>query len=115
MAYLHRIVNGGGYIDREYGLGYRRIDLLVRQPYTTADGRREWQREALELKVWHVGDDDPLAEGLEQLDGYLDRLNLDTGVLVIFDRRPVAPPIAERTGFTTALSPCGRSVTILRA
>jgi hypothetical protein len=30
MAYLHRIVNGGGYIDREYGVGRGRIDVLVR-------------------------------------------------------------------------------------
>ncbi len=33
------------------------------------------------------GETDPLAEGLARLDGYLDHLGLDTGVLVVFDRR----------------------------
>ncbi|MGW4108560.1 ATP-binding protein, partial [Streptomyces sp. NPDC004976] len=85
MAYLHRIVNGAGFIDREYGVGRRRVDLLIRQPYTTADGSREVQREALELKVWRQGRPDPLAEGLTQLDDYLDRMELSTGTLVVFD------------------------------
>jgi hypothetical protein len=54
-------------------------------------------------------------EGLAQLDGYLDRLGLGTGVLVIFDRRPKAAPIAKRTRFEEATSPSGRTVTVLRA
>jgi hypothetical protein len=37
---------------------------------------------------------DPLAEGLGQLDGYLDGLALETGWLVIFDRRTGQPPLA---------------------
>ncbi|WP_067478284.1 hypothetical protein [Nocardia amamiensis] len=113
-GFLHRIVNGGGYIDREYGVGRGRIDLLIRQPYTGPDGTREWQREALELEVWRDKQADPLAEGLEQLDAYLDRLTLDTGVLVIFDRRTDAAPIGERTAFTTATTPAGRAATVLR-
>ena len=31
-AYLHRVVNGGGRIEREYGLGRGRTDLLVLWP-----------------------------------------------------------------------------------
>jgi hypothetical protein len=115
MAYLHRIVNGAGFIDREVGVGRGRIGLLVRQPYQGAGGGRVQQREALELKVWAGDRADPLPEGLAQLDGYLDRLGLDTGTLVIFDRRPVAKPIAERTGFASARTPSGRQVTLLRA
>jgi type II secretory pathway predicted ATPase ExeA len=115
MAFLHRIVNGGGYIDREYGVGRGRIDLLVRQPYTAGDGNRAWQREALELKVWRDGRLDPLAEGLQQLDSYQDRLDLATGVLVIFDTRTQAAPITERTAFSAETTPSGRNVTLLRA
>ncbi|MET8422550.1 ATP-binding protein [Nocardia sp. NPDC004860] len=115
MAYLHRIVNGAGHIDREVGVGRGRIDLLVRQPYEDADGRPAEQREALELKVWATGRPDPLPEGLTQLDGYLDRLGLATGVLVIFDRSPQAAPIADRTAFNEAHTPSGRTVTVLRA
>jgi hypothetical protein len=115
MAFLHRIVNGGGYIDREYGVGRGRIDLLVRQPYTSADGTRAWQREALELKVWRDGRPDPLEEGLRQLDTYLDRLALNTGTLVIFDTRPEATPITQRTTFSQTTTPAARTITLLRA
>ncbi|MCP2290030.1 hypothetical protein APR08_002952 [Nocardia amikacinitolerans] len=115
MAFLHRIVNGGGYIDREYGVGRGRIDLLLRQPYTAADGRRAWQLEAMELKVWRDREPDPLTTGLAQLDGYLDRFVLSTGVLVIFDRRSQAEPIDQRTVFSEATTPAGRTVTVLRA
>jgi hypothetical protein len=114
MAYLHRIVNGAGFIDREYGIGRRRVDLLIRQPYTAADGSRAVQREALELKVWRQGRSDPLADGLTQLDDYLDRMELPTGTLVVFDTRPQAAPVHERTAFTQQTTPSGRTVTLLR-
>lgn len=114
MAFLHRVVNGGGYVDREYGVGRGRIDLLVRWPYTEA-GQRRWQRQAMELKVWREGEKDPLSRGLAQLDEYLERLSLDTGVLVIFDRRRDAGDADSRTRFEQAQAPSGRKVTVLRA
>ena len=40
---------------------------------------------------------------------------LDTGALIVFDQRPDAPPIADRTRFRTARTPTGRPVTVLRA
>ena len=115
MAWLHRIVNGGGYIDREYGVGRGRIDLLVRWPHAGENGRREWQQCAIELKVRAKGQSDPTPQGLAQLDGYLDRLGLDTGVLAVFDRRPDAPSIDLRTHLETATTPSGRTVTVLSA
>ena len=71
MAYLQRVVNGGGFVDREYGVGRGRIDLLIRWRYRDADGRRGVQREAVEIKVWAPRKADPLPRGLAQLDGYL--------------------------------------------
>jgi hypothetical protein len=115
MAFLHSVVNGGGYIDREYGIGRGRIDLLVRWPYQGEDGKKAWQREALELKVWRDGKPDPRAEGLKQLDAYLDSLGLDHGTLVLFDRRAGAAAIGKRTKLSKARSAGGRAVTILRA
>jgi hypothetical protein len=114
MAFLQRVVNGGGFVEREYGVGRGRIDLLVRWPYTEA-GQRRWQRHALELKIWREGEKDPLAKGLAQLDAYLERLGLDVGVLVIFDRRQEAGGAESRTRFERAQSPSGREVTVLRA
>ena len=117
MAWLHRIVNGGGLIDREVGIGRRRIDLLVRWPYTDADGKRAVQRAAFELKVWRDRDKkgDPTTQGLAQLDAYLASLGLDEGTLVVFDARAAAPPIEERTRFEDRVSPTGRKITLLRA
>lgn len=114
MAFLQRLINGGGYVEREYGVGRGRIDLLIRWPYPGPGGQRVWQREALELKVRAEGDADPLAQGLDQLDAYLDRLGLDTGTLAIFDRRPTAPAIHERTSIHPQISPAGRTITLLR-
>jgi hypothetical protein len=110
-AFLQRVVNGGGFVDREYGIGRGRIDLLVRKPY----GGGCLQREAVELKVWQPRQADPLAKGLAQLDGYLHRLGLDTGTLIVFDRRPDAVPVTERTAITQVGSPAGRTITLLRA
>ena len=49
QAFLQRVVNGGGYIDREYGLGRGRTDLLIRKPLTDGYGGPV-QRIVLELK-----------------------------------------------------------------
>lgn len=117
MAWLHRLVNGGGFIDREVGVGTKRIDLVVRWPYTDADGKRAVQRAAFELKVWRDRDKrgDPTPTGLAQLDAYLARLGLDEGVLVVFDARAAAAPLDERTRFEARETPSGRKVTLLRA
>lgn len=117
LAWLHRIVNGGGIIDREVGVGRKRIDVLVRWPHLGPDGKPAVQRAALELKVWRDRDKkgDPLRQGLAQLDEYLGRLGLDEGVLVIFDARKAAAPVEERTRFEEATTPAGRRVTVLRA
>lgn len=73
------------------------------------------QREGIELKVWTAGKPDPLARDLEQLEGYLEQLGLDHGVLAIFDRRPEAAPIEERTRFEEARAAGrGYAVTVLR-
>jgi hypothetical protein len=105
MAFLHRVVNGHGTIQREYAVGSGRMDLLVRHGPDVM---------AMELKVWRDGERDPLGDGIAQLDRYLAGLGLDTGWLVIFDRRRDLPPIAERTTMAPATTTGGRSVTVLR-
>jgi hypothetical protein len=112
MGYLQRVVNGGGLIEREYAVGSGRIDLHVRWSYTK-NGQRRVQREAVEIKTWRAGRANPVDAGLKQLDRYLDRLQLDTGTLALFDQRPNAPSIDERTTIDTTTSPAGRTITLL--
>jgi hypothetical protein len=69
----------------------------------------------IELKVWRNGQADPLTKGLQQLEGYLDRLPLSRGWLVIFDRRSNAVALAERLQTLPALTPAGLVVTVIRA
>jgi AAA domain len=106
MAFLHRVVNGGGTIEREYAIGRGRMDIVVRH------GPDVW---AIELKVWHDRRSNPLHEGLAQLDGYLAGLGLSHGWLVIFDQRASQPPIAERTRVEAGTTPSGREVAIVWA
>ncbi|MDH6106341.1 ATP-binding protein [Anabaenopsis tanganyikae CS-531] len=105
MAFLHRVVNGGGSLEREYAIGSGRMDICLRYGDVVL---------GMELKVWKQGKPDPLQQGLVQLDKYLSGLNLDTGWLIIFDRRPDLPPISDRTTTEIALSPKGRNITVIR-
>jgi AAA-like domain len=106
MAFLHRVVNGGGTLDREYAIGSDRMDICLRYGKITL---------GIELKVWRDRRPDPLTKGLEQLDSYLARLGLETGWLVIFDRRSEQPPIEERTTTEMGETMNGRIVTVIRA
>ena len=86
QAFLQRIVNGGGYIDREYGLGRKRTDLLIRKPLTDKYGGPV-QRIVLELKIKRGDLDKVIEKGLEQTVGYMDTVgSVDEGHLIIFDR-----------------------------
>ena len=86
QAFLQRIVNGGGYIDREYGLGHRRTDLLIRKPLTGGYGG-PIQRVVLELKIKRGSLEAVIEEGLRQTSDYMDITGpIDEGHLIIFDR-----------------------------
>ena len=86
QAFLQRIVNGGGYIDREYGLGRRRTDLLIRKPLTDRYGGPV-QRVVLELKIKRGNIDTIIKDGLKQTWQYMDTVgSVDEGHLIIFDR-----------------------------
>ena len=86
MAFLQRIVNGGGRIDREYALGRRRVDLLVWWPVGEGDlySAKAFQRIVIELKVRLRPDF--YEKGLEQTADYMDKSDATEGHLIIFDR-----------------------------
>jgi len=80
MAFLQRVINGGGTIEREYGLGRGALDLMV-----------QWrgQRHAIEVKLRR--DTETEERALEQLWRYLDHAGLEEGWLVMFDLRSTQP------------------------
>jgi len=69
-------------VEREYGLGRMRTDLLIIRPH-----KEDVQKEVIELKILYKSLDETINEGLKQTAGYMARCNTDKGHLVIFDRR----------------------------
>ena len=92
QAFLQRVVNGGGYIDREYGLGRGRTDLLITKPLTDQYGG-PFQRIVLELKILRSNVEETIRKGLEQTSGYMDKCGgtINEGHFILFDRRPDRP------------------------
>lgn len=79
-------MNGGGYIDREYGLGRGRTDLLIRKLLAEGYGGPV-QRIVLELKIKRGDLEKTIAKGLEQTAGYMERCgDVSEGHLIVFNR-----------------------------
>ena len=91
QAYLHRVVNGGGRIEREYGLGRGRTDLLLLWPREPGQPSDLWERFVVECKVLRDSDRRSLAatveRGVEQTSAYMEKCGAEEGHLVVIDRR----------------------------
>jgi hypothetical protein len=111
MGFLHRVVNEGRFVFREYGVGMGRVDLPLRWPLS---GRR-WRRESLELDVWGPKNKSPLGHGLARLGPYLVGLGLHTRTRVPFDPRPGALAIEEWSQRSCAITPKGHGIGLLGA
>ncbi|MDR1637487.1 MAG: PD-(D/E)XK nuclease domain-containing protein [Treponema sp.] len=106
MAFLQRVLNGGGRIDREYAAGRGRMDLYVEY---------KGGRYIIEVKLIHdrQSPEQVTARGLEQIAKYRDSKAPDApAYLLIFDRRPRVKeaPWEERLGWTRE-----GSVTVVRS
>jgi hypothetical protein len=88
MAFLQRVINGGGDIDREYAAGRGRMDMMVEYA---------GKRYIIEVKIIHYYET-PAAvreKGLTQIKKYRDTINASApAYLVIFDRRPKAKDLS---------------------
>ena len=81
MAFLQRVINGGGTIHREFAAGRGALDLVV-----------HFQKERFPIEIKRVFAGGPLPErvkqdGIFQLTEYLDTLGESTGWLLIFNQR----------------------------
>ena len=88
-GYLHRVVNSGGRIEREYAVGRGRIDVLIEWRQTTSEGAVRTRKYVIECKVRtaKVGLDRLIRTGLDQTGAYMDGCGAESGHLVIFDLR----------------------------
>jgi hypothetical protein len=88
MAFLQRVLNGGGRIEREYAAGRGRMDLLVE--YNT-------KKHIIEIKLIHdkQSPDTIKNKGIEQTAKYRDTKSPGSpAYLVIFDRRNIAKSLS---------------------
>jgi hypothetical protein len=106
MAFLYRVVNGGGTLEREYAMGRDRMDLCLRYGQVTL---------GIEPTVWYTHRPDPQDLRLEQLESYLNRIGPDSRWLIIFDRRHNAPPTAERIQAQMTAMSTGPMITVICA
>jgi hypothetical protein len=95
MAFLQRITNGGGNVERETAAGRGRLDLAV-------EYEKKWY--ILEIKIIHSYSSPKavMEKGLGQIRFYRDRTHPEApAYLVIFDRRPGTKekPWEERLGW----------------
>jgi len=90
MAFLQRVLNGGGHIERECAAGHGRMDLGI-------EYKQRWYIIEIKLLRDHDGAQTVREEGLEQIREYRDKISpslvgrdgegLAPAYLVIFDRR----------------------------
>jgi hypothetical protein len=97
MAFLQRVTNGSGHIDREYAVGRGRMDLAVEYHDSI---------NIIEIKLLRKkrSYETVKEEGLEQIKRYRDGIDASApAYLIIFDRRPDAKdkPWEERLIWTT--------------
>jgi hypothetical protein len=103
-AWLDRVVNGGGRVEREAVVANGKMDVLLRYRELTLP---------IEIKVHLDGRADPVPQGLEQLDRYCEGLRVDSGWLVVFDQRKAAT--GERLENEEVVTAGGRKVLVVRA
>ena len=114
QAFLQRIVNGGGRIEREYALGRRRTDLLIVWPPGRIEGTAESgtpaRRYVVECQILRGQLEATIREGIEQTLAYMDKCGGESGHLVIFDRHESKP--WEEKLYRREESLGGRSLTV---
>jgi hypothetical protein len=90
MAFLQRVANGEGRIEREYAAGRGRMDLAI-------EYKGAWNIIEIKLLRKKATFETVKEEGVRQIQQYRDRIDpAASAFLVIFDRRPEKPDWAER-------------------
>jgi hypothetical protein len=70
-------------VEREYGLGRQRTDLLAIWPY-----KKGIQRVVIELKLQYGSLETTIRKGIEQTWEYMDKCGTAEGYLLVINRSP---------------------------
>jgi hypothetical protein len=90
MAFLQRVTNGEGRIEREYAAGRGRIDLAI-------EYKGAWNIIEIKLLRKNRTFEKVKEEGIKQILQYRERIDpAASAYLVIFDRRPDKPDWVQR-------------------
>ncbi|MDR0794997.1 MAG: hypothetical protein LBE79_02940, partial [Tannerella sp.] len=82
MAFLQRVLNGGGHVERECAAGRGRMDLGI-------EYNGHWHVIEIKLIRFYDNPQEVREEGLEQTRNYRDKIAPNApAYLIIFDRRP---------------------------
>jgi hypothetical protein len=100
MAFLQRVINGGGQIIREMAAGRGRLDLCLIY---------EKQKYPIELKIRYG--EKYVEKGVEQLARYMDTLGCSEGWLAVFDRRTTVP--WDKKLFMDKETVAGKTITVV--
>ncbi|MCL2064104.1 MAG: AAA-like domain-containing protein [Candidatus Cloacimonetes bacterium] len=87
QAFLQRMINSGGYINREYALGSRRTDLFIKRNYTK-NGVTYTDKIVIEVKI--IGKKQKYETvretAIEQTAKYAKYIGVKEAQIIIFDR-----------------------------
>lgn len=109
MAFLQRVINGGGRVEREFAAGRGRVDLAVLYGGV-------WT--VIEIKLVHPADGrkTTITDGLQQITRYRDKIDGQAAAyLVVFDRTEAgrATPWEARLTWDASTDAAGRPVTVV--
>jgi len=109
MAFLQRVLNGGGHIEREYAAGRGRMDLFI-------EYNNKFYIIEIKLIYEKQSPDTIKNKGLEQIAKYRETKSPDCpAYLVIFDRRDSAKNLSwdERIYWQVETEPSGKIINVL--
>ena len=88
QAFLQRLINGGGRINREYGLGRKRTDIFIEWPIDKEKGffGEKIQKVIIETKILYGNLETTIQKGIEQTFEYGDIVGAKEQHLIIFNR-----------------------------
>jgi hypothetical protein len=88
QAFLQRVANGNGSIDREYAIGNKRVDILLKWKYTLSEDQWQYQSIILEIKTINKEQkySSVIEKALKQTTEYAQTCGQNKAYILIFDR-----------------------------